>query len=697
MNAVSSYLPRRFFYAVLPLAMLTISTARAVERFYTPPTAFQQPDSDENKLRVELPGLSVSLAQHVIDATRREHPEAHMILKMQGDLLVHDAPLRLGSNMSLVLSPTAGVKASESCTSESLIEITHGQQVSISSSGSGAAHINGNNRPVTGIRVAGGKRIHVDNLSLTGCGVAGIDYKGYDPVALNQAAAVTRCHFSGNGNGLRITNTGGFMCLDNTFEQHSSASLSINSLNSIVAGNTFAGNETAILSASNRGVIARNEIGNTEAIVFTPASRGNLVTENLGTANNHQLIIAGAEQQIFRNRFAGRALLLPQSSDIYLTGNPGLDCETDSGANLKYFNPPTYCNPHENVRIVDGMGRHDLPVITGGRAKKGDREAIPAVSLAIVQEALDHARAEHPNAVLVLKLTGEFISRSPEGLVLPPNTCLILEGRILADLGMPLEPHWVREAEVSQIILLPKTGYSSVSGGTLDGGRQVFHPINASTGSIAVIEDINIASGARDGIYTKGRSVDPLFIYRCSVYANGGRGIWAHVTSRTHAIANNCVANNQDGIDLDAHSIDGTALFNTCSGNRRHGVFVEEGIQNNIVFANKLNGNRQAGVHVWNEEVVGNTGPNIIAANECNGGRRGISVGGRAADKTAHGNFFFNNICRDNRLNGMLDGNTPATGNYFSQNILVHNFVKDVESNKNAKAFYFDIPLPEEP
>ncbi len=52
---------------------------------------------------------------------------------------------------------------------------------------------------------------------------------------------------------------------------------------------------------------------------------------------------------------------------------------------------------------------------------------------------------------------------------------------------------------------------------------------------------------------------------------------------------------------------------------RRHGVFIEEAISHNIVFGNQLNANHQAGVHVWNEEVVGNTGPNLIAATNATG------------------------------------------------------------------------------
>ena len=66
-------------------------------------------------------------------------------------------------------------------------------------------------------------------------------------------------------------------------------------------------------------------------------------------------------------------------------------------------------------------------------------------------------------------------------------------------------------------------------------------------------------------------------------------------------------------------------------------------------------------------------GGNVIAANECVGNRRGVSVGGRSQEVTAHGNFFFNNICRESRLDGIWAGNTFATSNYFSQCVVGQN------------------------
>jgi len=692
-------------------AFTPLAPAAAMQQFFREPDAPFLVNADEQIERVALPevaattpsligrltgeevvtAVAAAQVQALIDEARAKSPDAVLIFETRGPVLVTDTPLRLGSRMFLQISPDGEIIAADNCTATSLIEIKDAEAVAIFSRSPGIGLIDGRGKMVTGIHVTGGARINLDRFVVQNCGAAGIDYSGRDAASYNQAASVTRCHFKANADGLKVANSGAFQCLDNEFAKNTGTALLIDSPASVVAGNRFSGNKSAIRSASDRGVIARNRIGDEAALELTAEGQGNLVTENIGTGAAHLLVIAGLTQQVFRNDLPGTATIDGGAKDIFIIGNAKLSVDP-AAPGLRLFNPPTFGHPHEDPVIVAGMGRFDLPVITGGKLQRDkDKEpGIPAVDLAVAQEALSLARVEHPNDVLVLKLQGEFVSRNPAGLELPPNTCLILEGRILAELGTPLEPAWERAAEHSQIILLPKTGYSSVSGGKLDCARQAFFPINAKTGSVAVIEGVSLASGARDGINTKTRSKDPVFIYRCNVYANGGRGIWAHVCTRVHSIANNCVANNMDGIDLDAGSIEGTALFNVCTGNRRHGVFIEEGITHNIVFANTLNANLQAGVHVWNEEVKKNTGLNVISANECNGNRRGTSVGGRASDMTANQNFFFNNICRENWLNGILAGNSHATENFFSQIVVGQSNEEDIVNPENAEAVFLN-------
>jgi hypothetical protein len=601
--------------------------------------------------------------------------------------------------MALHLSPSAGIVASPSCSASCLILVEKSELVSISSSGSGAATIDGAGKSVSGIQITEGSRINIDQLNILRCAKTGIDYRGTTNVtSLNEAASVTRCHFEKNGNALQVDQSGGFQCLDNVFNNQTETALSINSLNSMVAGNTFAGNKTDIRTSSDRGIITRNRFGKSELTLdLTPTSKGNLISENRGTAQGLNLSIAGESHQLFHNILSGSAKLASGTKEAFFISNEKLQIDPATPG-LKFFDPPTLNRPHTNSVIVAGMGRFDLPLIAGGKkeAKPADKDKPPKivpVDLSLVQAEIAKAQTEHPNDVLVIRLDGEYVCKSPNGLELPPNSCLLMaaDARILSDLSIPLEPAWARAEPLTQVVLLPKTGFCSISGGKLDANRQAHFPVNANTGSIALIEGTSLIAGARDGINTKNRKgSDPIFLYRCNVYGNNGRGIWSHCANRVHAIANVCSGNFMDGIDLDAHAINCTALFNVCNANRRHGVFIEEAIENNIVFGNKLDGNG-TGIHVWNEEVKGNTGPNLISANHCSGNRRGIGLGGRADDKTSHGNLFFNNVCTENREDGILTGNSKAKENYFSQSVAFGNGKENI--GVNGSAFFFNTVL----
>jgi hypothetical protein len=696
--------PTSSYCSLLSLALTCsfshLLSAQTAEHFFTPPEAPFITGPKEETHRVSLPAGTADAAQGLIDAARKEKPQAVLILEPAGNLEVNSAPLRIGSKMCLQLSPSVGLKAGANCSAPSLISVEKAEFVSVSSSGAGAATLDGGGKSVTGIQITEGSRINLDQLNILRCAKAGIDYRGTTNVtSLNEAASVTRCHFEKNGNALQVDRSGGFQCLDNVFHNQTGTALVINSLNSMVAGNTFSGNKTDIQASSDRGIITRNTFGKSElALDLTPTSKGNLISENRGTAQDLTLTIAGESHQLFHNSLSGSAKLASETKEAFFISNEKLQIDPATPG-LKFFNPPTLNRPHTNSVIVAGMGRFDLPLIAGGKkeAKPADKDKPPKivpVDLSLVETEIAKAQTEHPNDVLVIRLDGEYICKNPKGLELPPNSCLLMaaDARILSDLGIPLEPAWARAEPLTQVVLLPKTGFCSISGGKLDANRQAHFPINANTGSIALIESTSLIAGARDGINTKTRKgSDPIFLYRCNVYGNNGRGIWSHVANRVHAIANVCSGNFMDGIDLDAHAINCTALFNTCNANRRHGVFIEEAIENNIVFGNKLDGNG-TGIHVWNEEVKGNTGPNLISANHCAGNRRGIGLGGRADDKTAHGNLFFNNVCTENREDGILTGNSKAKENYFSQSVAFDNGKENI--GVNGSAFFFNTVLP---
>ena len=688
-------------FIVLALSLQALLPAHSAEQFFTSPEAPFITGPKEEIHRVSLPAGTADEAQGLIDAARKEKPEAVLILEPAGNLEVGTAPLRLGSKMCLQLSPSAGLKAGANCSAPSLISVEKAEFVSVSSRGPSAATLDGAGKSVSGIQIADGSRINIDQLNILRCAKTGIDYRGTTNVtSLNEAASVTRCYFEKNGTALQVDQSGGFQCLDNVFKNQTETALSINSLNSMVAGNTFSGNKTDIQSSSDRGIITRNTFGKSDRTLdLTPTSKGNLISENRGSAQDLTLSIAGEGHQLFHNTFSGSVKLAPGTKEAFLISNENLQIDPATPG-LKFFDPPTLNRPHTNSVIVAGMGRFDLPLIPGGKQAPSTPETkdkhlkiIPA-DISLVEAEIAKAQTEHPNDVLVIRIEGEYICKNPKGLELPPNSCLLMaaDARILYDLSIPSEPPWARADPLTQVVLLPKKGFCSISGGKLDANRQAQFPINANTGSVALIESTSLIAGARDGLNTKARTAtDPLFIYRSNVYGNHKRGIWSHVATRIHAIANVCSGNYMDGIDLDAGAINCTALFNTCNGNRRHGVFIEEAIKNNIVFGNELHGNG-TGVHVWNEEVKGNTGPNLIAANHCSGNRRGIGLGGRADDKTAHGNLFFNNVCTENREDGILTGNSKAKENYFSQSVAFGNGKENI--GFNGSAFFFNTVIP---
>ncbi|NBP90607.1 MAG: hypothetical protein EBU50_05185, partial [Opitutae bacterium] len=173
---------------------------------------------------------------------------------------------------------------------------------------------------------------------------------------------------------------------------------------------------------------------------------------------------------------------------------------------------------------------------------------------------------------------------------------------------------------------------------------------------------------------------------------NNGRALWPHVSGPVFAIENYLETSGKDGIDLDAGAKYNICIFNTSVKNKRHGIFIEEASHNNIVFGNELNGNLNSAVHVWNEEVKGNTTDNAIVANVCNGNRRGLSCGGRAADKLSSSNLYFNNECSRNTDFGIITGNKNGLNNYFSQCFVKDNKAGDIQVNDTAKPYLLNTP-----
>ncbi|MEI8289383.1 MAG: right-handed parallel beta-helix repeat-containing protein [Verrucomicrobiota bacterium] len=665
-------------------SLIIASCGFATEHFFTPPESPFITAPKETISTLNISAGPVENAQSQINSARQAKADAVLVIHITGKLLVGNTSLILGSRMCLLLEEAGSIAAKPDASAQSLVRIDNAELVSISSAGPNRGVLDGLGRALTGIAVSGSGRVNIDNLSIRGCGVSAITYAGRDAQAVNDAGSVTRCLVQDCGDGLLVTKTAGFMCLDNAFRNNRRTAVSINSPRSIVSGNDSIRNKTGVATTSNHGVITRNTFeDNDSSLNLEAGSTANLVTGNRSLGKTGAVSLSGRNNRIYANAFAASTATMRGGENNLFMNNDGLKIAPSAGGPV-IFNPPTSTHPHSNHVIIPGMGRFDL-VIPGATNK------YQPANLAAARDGLRRARAERPNDVIVLWLRGYYLSHEPAGLELPANTCVILDGVIRADLGLAPDPAFDKKAPLTQVVRLAPEGYCSFSGGTLDGGRQAFHGIVATSAGCALIDGVDIRGAVRDGIHTKGRGAkSPLFINGCSVSANGGRGIWLHVAGDVHALNNVCSGNNQDGIDVDAFATDCTVLFNTSAGNRRHGVFVEEAVTNNIVFANQFLGNNRSGVHVWNEEVPGNTGQNVIAANLCRGNTKGVSVGGRAANRTAGENLLFNNVCLGNRDFGLAPGNSHANGNYFSQSFL-HGNGQEIGAYKNTP-FIFSQP-----
>jgi len=189
-----SFLP--LLCSLLTCTFLLSPSAHSAERFFTPPEASFITSLKEQIHRIDLPAGTAETAQTLIDRARKEMPDTFLLIQTSGNLEVGPTPLRLSSNMALHLSSSAGIVASPSCSAPCLILIEKSELVSISSSGSGSATLDGAGKLVSGIQITKGSRINIDQLKILHCAKTGIDYRGTTNVtSLNEAASVTRCYF----------------------------------------------------------------------------------------------------------------------------------------------------------------------------------------------------------------------------------------------------------------------------------------------------------------------------------------------------------------------------------------------------------------------------------------------------------------------------------------------------------------------
>lgn len=673
--------------ALLPVVLCQMAFAGRAGGFFQTPEGPFLTAPDETVHDLAFDGGGAGEAQALLDRARGEHPEAFVVMRFRGMVTVSDSPLRVGSRTALVFLPGSGMVAAEGATATALVEVVEADTVSVVGRGLDRAILDGAGRVPVGIEVRQSVRVHLDHLLVRNCLGDGIGYTGrgdenrpieekwwqrkYAPAFYGQAGSVTRCRLEGNGgNGARISEVAQFMFVDNVVVGNGAAGVDIRSFNSVVGGCHFQDNATGIVQRSTDGVAVRNILrGNGVGISLAAESELNLVTYNRLLGNALGIAVAGRRNSIYHNELENPVPFRIGGTDNVVAAHRGVTADQASAPDNVYFQPPTTVHFHQGT-VVAGMGRHDLEIEGGpGRIRTPFPPEDEAVDLAVVQAALDQARADHPEDVIVARLRGRFVATG-EGaaLRLPANTCVVLQGAILA-----------LSEGLDEIVKMDGEGFQSFSGGLVDANFLAGEGILATGSNIAVIDGVTVKHTVKNAISTKGqgRPGRPLFIRGCTVTNSRGRGIWVHVTADSHVIDNVASGNYTDGVDLDAFCFHSTALLNVCTANARSGVFVEEGINSTIVFANVLNRNH-TGILVYNHSVEGNTGANVMACNEVRENTHfGVSIRGmRYPNKTSHGNFVFGNVFTGNLAAGARFGHPAARDNVISQNVLRGNQVE---------------------
>ena len=666
--------------------------------FATPESPFITAPGEEVAI-VQMQSGGMAQVQNQLDVARNAKPEAVIVLKLSGTVTVTGKPLKLGSRTCVVFAEGARIVADTAV--PALICIERAELISLSASDTFRGTLDGNGRAEVGIKVTTSGKVNIDGLDIANCATAGIEYTGRGADVLSDAGSITRCRVTGCGTGAHIRDAAQFVVVDSVFLSGRWAGIDIESPSSIVANNRCVGNKTGIRTGSKNGTVAGNTVrGNRVGLALGEATLANFVSYNRFAANGVGIHVNGERNSIYCNEMDNGKEFDAEGKDNVIAGHRDVAGEeVDVKANV-YFNPPTDSNNHADKTIVNGLGRHDIEVQGGaGRTFHHTKPKPEPADLSVAQAAIDKARQEHPDDVIVAHLKGLFVATGPRtGLSIPANACVIVYGSIQSASKEMDWRQYPKETQFdTQVIKLADRGFASLSGGIIDGRFQPYHVINAPGKNTAIIDGVTVKAAGMNGITTKGHGGlgKPIFVRSCTVVDSANRGIWAHVSRDVHVIDNVCAGNISDGIDLDAYCMQSTALFNVCTGNRRHGIFVEEGVKDNLVFGNRLADNLGCGIAVWDEAVKGNTGPNALVCNTCDRNGVGVAVGGRSAEKTSNTNFFFNNVCVENRRAGLRYGNVHSGDNYFSQHVVARNAKPIEDYTRRPMTLYFAAPSAE--
>jgi hypothetical protein len=658
--------------------------------FYSSPVFPFVIDPNEEIVRIELKEMTATQAQYVLDKSLRENPSAVFIVHVTGAISVLSEPLSLHDKTCMVLEKHGQFVATAGCTSESLLHVFDGAYVSITGSydprkGEFSEQENmfcGKGVVPGGIRIEQSGRIHLDRISITGCKDAGISITGRGSERFDQAVSLTRSVVSNcQGDGVRICQSPACIVLDSRITSVGKAALVIDSPSSIVANTLCSDSNGGVVVCSTDGILIRNQLlRNGTGICLEDQSEYSLVYENSIFDNETGIIFEGKRATVGWNLFKNKEEVIAGGSKNILYCNHGILADSIYSAGVAYFNPPTALNQHHEPFIWknesgDAMlfARRNVVVDAGSQS----------LDIEEVSKRLSQERLLYPDTILVVHMRGAFRNQCEEGLVLPDHTCVILDGKIVND-------YVSDNPGTFELIHMKGKGCNSFSGGRIISQNKVFAAISGAGASNAFLldgvdvdlhsEHGGLGSNSVNAVSSK-EHFGPFVVRGCTIQDPGHRGIWMHVSKRVYALGNQCSAGGFS-IDFDAYCFHSAAIFNTVTRNSYHsGIFFEECVKSNTAFANLCEKNPANGICMWTENVQGKTEKNIVACNEIRGGvqmeanRSGLSLGGRAADRTTENNYFFNNRLEDLNGRSAILLKKHARENYITQSILHENDV----------------------
>jgi len=657
-----------------------IKNLKLLPDFYQTPKMPFIVNSGEQVVQVSIESCTGKEAQEILNDERKFVPDAVFVVTVDGVITISEQPLAPKKKTCLIFRKGAKIIAAPGCKAKELVLIKDTELISFSSEKGEKAVIDGAGVKVTGIRVENSGKVHLDRLAINNCGEGGLIVKGRgdenyaDPVSLTRSK-ITNC----KTDGVKVSQSPEFIALDNIITGNAKAGIEIDSPLAIIANNICAGNNIGLhISTPRSTTITRNQlIANKTGLDINQKSDFALVYENTLQNNGLGVNISGTNTTIAWNIFAANKQQVKSGGkENLLQSNIGLKVK-DAGAGVAYFNPPTMANPHKEKLIWKGqkendvaMERHDLTINSGDKV----------MDVTQVTETLKSAREANPDKVLVARLKGDFIVKTNDGLIVPDNTCIILDGNVTNAPSAKQRPY---------MISLKGKGCVSLSGGKITSKTSVYEAVTAQRGKNNALID-----GVYINLYANNRKVGSkslnavgakqhkgAFILRGSeINDSGQRAIWAHVSKRIYVLGNRFYGSGMT-IDFDAFCYESAALYNTITGVTHHsGIFFEEGVKYNTAFANRLYANKASAIQIWTQSTKLNTERNLIACNDIVGGAKdefgsGFSVGAHKDNplKRADNNYIFNN--RFDRCNGRAAINMKpgAANNYFGQNIILKN------------------------